>query len=101
MFSLEPILNGFTVYWILVMLLAIIGFVALTCYIINIFKKNTSIKEYILDTRKVAYINIAICVVGIIISYIYVSPLIKFWIFIFFIECINYIQNLKRGKIGK
>ncbi len=79
-------------------LLAAIGFVTLTCYIINIFKKNTSIMEYILDTRKVAYINIAICVIGLIISYIYESPLIKFWIFIFFIECISCIQNLKKGK---
>ena len=96
--SLEPILNCFKTYWLFMVLLAVVWFIILTWYILSIFKKGTPIQKYIFDIKKMSFINLLICILGFSISYMYKSSLIKFWVFIFCIEIINYVLNLKKVK---
>ena len=98
LFSLEPILNCFKTYWLFMVLLAVVWFIILTWYILSIFKKGTPIQKYIFDIKKMSFINLLICILGFSISYMYKSSLIKFWVFIFCIEIINYVLNLKKVK---
>lgn len=79
-------------------LLAVIWFIILTRYIISTFKKSTPIQKYIIDIKNMSFINILICILGFSISYMYESSLAKFWVFIFGIEIISYILNLKKVK---
>lgn len=98
LFSLEPILNSFKTYWLFMVLLAVVWFIILTWYILSIFKKGTPIQKYIFDIKKMSFINMLICILGFSISYMYKSSLIRFWVFIFCIEIINYVLNLKKVK---
>lgn len=98
LFALEPILKCFKTYLFFMVLLAVIWFIILTRYIISTFKKSTPIQKYIIDIKNMSFINILICILGFSISYMYESSLAKFWVFIFGIEIISYILNLKKVK---
>ena len=95
LFSLEPVLKCFKTYWLFIVLSTVIWFIILTWYIVSIFKKSTPIQKYIFDIKNMSFINFLICILGFSISYMYESSLVKFWLFIFCIEIINYIINTR------
>ena len=98
-FSLEPILKSWDVYWYLMLFLVLIGIIALICYILGIFRQRIAISETLVSIQKTSPLYMGVCILGIIISYIYKSTLFKSWLFLLAIELFVYCMNrFKRNK---
>jgi len=82
LFAFEPIIASSDVYFWIMLALATIGFIALVGFIIGVFKKKISMQNGLIKEGNILFIHLFISILGIIISYIYQSALLNFWIFI-------------------
>jgi hypothetical protein len=77
----------------IMLFLAIIGFIVLISCIVFVFKGNIKITNILIKSRTTSIICPIISILGIIISYIYSSNLLKFWLFMLAINLIGaYLQ---------
>jgi len=93
LFAFEPIVGFSNVYLNIMLFLAIIGFIVLISCIVFVFKGNIKITNILIKSRTTSIICPIISILGIIISYIYSSNLLKFWLFMLAINLIGaYLQ---------
>ena len=82
LFAFEPIIASSDVYFWIMSALATTGFIALVGFIIGVFKKKISMQNGLIKERNILFVHLFVFILGIIISYIYQSSLLNFWIFI-------------------
>ena len=82
LFAFEPIIAFSYVYFWIMSALATMAFIALVGFIIGIFKKKISIQNGFIKEGNILFVHLFVSILGIIISYIYQSSLLNFWIFI-------------------
>lgn len=86
--ALEPIMQSADIYWYLIALLCLIGFIALLGCIFGIFKQTISIPAFLAKARRYSFVNVLVIVVGIVVGYVYQSTLFKFWLLMLFMELV-------------
>lgn len=82
LYALKPIIGSSDTYWWVVSALEVMGFAVLLASIIVGFKRKLRIPSSSKNFGKTIYAYLFVSILGIIISYIYQSTLLKFWIFI-------------------
>ncbi len=97
LFALEPVIGNYKYYWCLMLLLGVAAFALLIGYIKKEYNSPQIIPQSVKDIEKTSLPCLLISIFGIIISHIYKSTLFKFWIFVFFIELVIYIQKVRKA----
>lgn len=83
LFTFEPIFEGHTLYWCIVVLAGCIVFIQMVSLIFGLKAMQRAIIHESITSR---VISLLIYTVGILISYLYDSSLFGFWIFMFVLE---------------
>lgn len=89
-FAFEPIAGSAKVYWYIMALFAVVGVFAFVCFMVVALTGGIPVSRVLTRSKSSMLMTVSIYVFGLVVSYIYQSSLLGFWMLLIALELANY-----------